>query len=322
MINRGLVWALVLFVSFLAFTACMKGKAGAPKAAGLAMPRAVSIKDSLSAEAKGQPVVLHLDTNRRLVASSVDGSWTRVIADGPFEWGMVEPALDLVWVKKERQLQVMDLRASKATPRAIAEIPLDVSVSISWNVGGRSGLTERPSFCEPVAHLTLEWGDVIAFEGYYDREAKTGARLIDKGWLKAQRGRRVNKLSRPWWQRPSHRVTLPKEIECEDADCGAAVPFGASGKLLVLTGFDLGEDCRHFACQILAPDGRLGPPPGATTDEEVLSLPAGSCGPFDFEDSGKHYLAGSKVCSIDGHCRGLGGPAIGWLTGGSLVGPP
>jgi hypothetical protein len=325
--------------------ACKKEKAKEPEPAAspaataapspTAVPAAASIKDALAADAKGQPVVIHLDAKGRLAASGADGASTRVLADGPFEWGMLEPALDLVWVATDGELVVVDLRAETAAARAIAKIPSGARIDVSWDLGGKKGVTDRPSFCEPVGLITLEWGKFIAFERIDEdddddegggegggEEAKAAATFIDRAWLEAQKIRAVNEQPPPAWMTPSRKVTLPKEIDCKDEACGTAVPFGASGSELVLTGFDLGGDCRHFACHVRTSDGKLSAPPGAATEDEAGSLAAGSCGPFDFEDGGKQYLAGDEVCAVGGGCRALGGAALGWLSGGNLVGPP
>ena len=271
-----------------------------------------------SIEALGGHVFLYMKGGS-LVAKDAESLAEKVVLTGQFRSGILEPALDLVWLLSEKEVYVVDLRENAPMARKIATKTswqhwegLD-QLSVEWKcAGGETGITGEAD-CYECESIELFLGDAQD-----QKPGDNGVKLFDETWLKAQRDRAVNKRGKPDWWRPPHRVKTPERCKhgtlCDDS-CGLAVPFGASGKELAVTWVAEGEDypC-HYSCSLRGPNRQW-----------IKMAEPDECPRYIFDLSGRWYFeeGGSQVCNVDDKCVRLDdGKVIGFLFGQVSLGRP
>jgi hypothetical protein len=157
-----------------------------------------------------------------------------------------------------------------------------------------------------------------------EKQATAPASLVGRAWLRAQAGR-APRPSRPERRDFSSAKPAPKAaragLTCTTSDqCGTAIPFDGLGRLLVVVEHSMG-DCHHYGCRLYEPaTQRFATPPAASSWGPRAGVPAGPCGLYRFDRSGRRFLVGDHVCAVGGACEDLGGEAIGWLVPGADVG--
>ena len=283
-----------------------------------------------SIEALGGHVFLYMKGGS-LVAKDAESLAEKVVLTGQFRSGILEPALDLVWLLSEKEVYVVDLRENAPMARKIATKTswmdrehLDALLVLWKTVDGKGVTWGSWVRCRVAEEIRLSLGDPPdPIPGY--KSDDENVRVFDEEWLKAQRERTVNKqaMDRPKWWRSPELFEAPKGCQrgtsCDDA-CGIGVPFGASGQALVVVKVwegkpKIGDICPcHYSCSLRRPGGQW-----AKMGE------SSQCGPYTFDLSGRWYFEqeGNQVCNVDNRCVGLDdGKAIGFLSGQvSLQGP-
>lgn len=207
-------------------------------------------------------------------------------------------------------------------------LPEGKQIQIGREVGGKHVHLATPEVCVQTSDLYLDWTReprlrFIAGDKDEEKGAMESAKLVGTSFLRDQLTRapgtgsvtRRDFVLAPKGPLPSSRLA------CGSTDlCGAAILFDGQGRLLVLTDHSEG-DCQHYGCRLYDPaTKKLASPPLGESWGELDKVPAGACGLYHFDRSGKRFLIESKACTVGGTCQELGGTAIGWLGGGTDVG--
>jgi len=86
-------------------------------------PAGKPIRASLIEAAGGKPVLLALDGKGQLVARTVDGGVSRVLLPGPYGDAAPDAERDLVWLRDDHKLDVLDLRGPALAPVTVVTFP-------------------------------------------------------------------------------------------------------------------------------------------------------------------------------------------------------
>jgi hypothetical protein len=272
------------------------------------------------AAAAGGEFLLLRDTGELTLSTS--GGSARVLARGVAD-ASYDPALELVWIQSVNELRVYDLRK-----------PASESVLIAHGLSGARRLQVEhaesrllPDDGCDLPFVELGWSRQPTLVGMV--EEVPDLRLEGTAWLSAE-------LARPRREVPRARLSAfdlraarvrvplpPERSRCEEpAACGAAVSLPGWGIELVLVQDQMGEDCWTRSCLLRDPEtDRYATPPLPEHWGPIEETEAGTCGPFQFDQSGQRFLLERSLCSAAG-CRKLGGRAIGWRDPGATVGTP
>lgn len=250
-----------------------------------------------------------------VVAKAVDSGKTRVLHAGPVQRATLDTELELLWIQTQTSLKVVDLRDAKTDAILVADgLPAGVPLDVHREIGrDRHTSLPEPSGCMTSTLLTVTWSEASRMEQITDNGTAPppGATLPGSEWLRAQlhrpRGSAKVVVEAISYLPPAAPLPLAADLHCQgDPFCGVSVPFGRTGRQLVVTKHEEG-DCHHFTCRIYDPATKKAEPPG-------------TCGPFRFDRSGERYLVEGRACMAQGACQDLGGEAIGWLSGGVTAG--
>jgi hypothetical protein len=308
--------------------------AAPPAPTAFAATKGASVRDELLAEAAGKPVALHLDDAGRLASTAADGAITHVLAPGPFVDAIHDDPRDLIWVRTDRGLAVVDLRARTAEPLLIVafvdakneHLHGEMDRAPDWSP--TSAFSASFSYCGEGDTISGGGGLGLSWEpgGWNggDGAAAQGVRLDGAEWLRAnvkREQRRASDKVYPFGE-SRKKVKIPASAgDCgehagdeEYGECGANVPFGRTGAYLVATHVDQSQ-CPAAQCRLWTPSQKKWSPVlGLDPDAEG----ARTCGPFFFDVSGAVVLhREGRLCTADGACRTIGRRALGWL-GGSI----
>lgn len=286
-----------------------------------------SFADTLRKAAAGQPVFFLLAAGV-VEARSVNDTVRRSVVAAPVQEALYDPALDLLWVRREGRLEAVDLRKANPTPVPIVADMGEEGEFVVRTKGKR--ILRIRGECVVRGSIEVKWFDhpSVNLLGFDEGEPPK-PRLVGANWLVQELDRgvrevKVQRTSLPALGAPPI-VKLPKKVArcATPAQCGTAVPFGGSGWQLVYAGEDDGEDCQHYRCLLRDPaTERFGKPPlPATWLPTANSTVIGSCGPYRFDLSGKWYGTETQLCATGGACRSLGDALmLGWLDGEQDVG--
>jgi hypothetical protein len=262
-------------------------------------------------------VVRQVKRGQLLLVSSENGA-TRVLASASA--GLLQPRLGLLWLRRGPQLQVLDLDRLDRAPVAIAEGLPEID---RFEITGQTDSIETEDGCDLPA-IELDWSAEPRLAS--ELAPAPSLRVIDTSWLGAQRQRSLRtQAERREFEDAERKTRLPaKLLSCEVKEtCGATLALGALGLELVLVQQHAGGDCVHVACLLRDPKSRLfATPPHATAWGSADKTRPGTCGPYMFDRSHKHYLVGDQLCAADSGCVQLAGLALGWLEPGETVGAP
>jgi hypothetical protein len=281
------------------------------------------LREALAEAVAGKPMLLALDAKGQLIARTPDGNSTSVLLPGPYGDALHDGALDLVWLRRDTGLDVLDLRLpAPAVAKALATAPDKALEKLGDHI------TEPPHWdmtkavvvnlgtpCSRATGLVLDWSK----GGIGTTTGGEGVKIVAKDWFAAQehRTRRdqppafTRKLTKP------HKV--PKGVgtcradakeELGKAECGHGLYFGATNYELVIVSAN-SEKCPAKQCRRY--DGatkKYTPVPGIAADD----LEGRTCGPFLFDGTGTSYLVDDQVCTGEA-CSPVGKQAIGWLDG-------
>lgn len=281
------------------------------------------LRQQLVEAAKGYPVLLAIDDQGRLVARMIDNSFSQVIAPGPYGDAAIDASLDLVWLRKDDRLEVLDLRtadppqlAISFPAKALEQLGQHLAQPPKWTMD--TGVTfQVGSGCSGGAGIKLDWA---AGGGSPDHP---GFRA-DHAWFAAHDKREQNPALDPYAK--SNQYKIPRDVgtcaadvkknEIAKSECGIAYPFGALGpELVVVTANPDAPSCQQEQrCQLYDPaTKKYAPVPGF--DEDDLDAP--TCGPFLFSPDERAYLMKNKVCDVK--CVAVGKLAIGWIKGNRVL---
>jgi hypothetical protein len=99
-------------------------KPAAPPAVPAPTPGGKPLREALAETAAGKPVLLALDAKGQVVARSVDGSSTSILLPGPYGDALNDAARDLVWLRRETGIDILDLRLpGPAVAKQLATAP-------------------------------------------------------------------------------------------------------------------------------------------------------------------------------------------------------
>jgi len=95
-----------------------------PDAPTAPTPSGKPLSDAISEAAAGKPVLFALDAKGELVARTTDGSYTSVLLPGPYGDALHDSALELIWLRRDAGLDVLDLRMpGPALAKTVATAP-------------------------------------------------------------------------------------------------------------------------------------------------------------------------------------------------------
>lgn len=290
--------------------------AAAPKPAAGGKP----LREALAGSAGGKPVLLALDAKGQLIARTVDGSQSSVLLPGPYGDAVHDGALDLVWLRRDAGIDVVDLRAPgpataktlvTAPPKALDKLGDHFSEPPHWNPAEVVIFLGTP--CHQATGVTLSWAKGGAGTQSYSENVKA----VAKEWFAAEEHRIRREQTPGFAQKIPRPHKVPKAIgtchvdikeELGRDDCGHGLVFGATGAEIVVVSANA-DKCPATQCRLYDPaTKKYAPVPGVAEDDPE----ARSCGPFVFDASGTSYLVGDKVCS-GRTCTSVGTQAIGWL---------
>jgi hypothetical protein len=300
----------------------------APPTQGAATRATASEPRSSALQWAGDEPTALVRTHGAVLAQGVRSGRSRVLWTGAASWVFLDTTLDLVWVQGAESLDVIDVRAATDEVVAIARgLPSALPISITRTTDGGSHATASPSGCDSGRTLALEWEApprlrLLDTRGWTKPE---GARLVGAAWLDAQIARppgavNVERREFPLDGSPVGPAFSGRGSRCPAAPCGRPIPFDGSGVQLVVTSFDQG-DCVHLGCHLYDPAAKkFATPPMARSWGDLDRTPAGPCGVYHFDRTGKRFLVETSLCAVGGACQDLGGDAVGWLSGGVDVG--
>lgn len=304
------------------------GTAAAPRATtASAAPAGKPIRASLIEAAGGKPVLLALDGKGQLVARTVDGGLSRVLLPGPYGDAAPDAERDLVWLRDDHELDVLDLRGAALAPvtavtfpdAAMQQLGAHITEPPRWTADGFVGIL-LGSPCGKGAGLRLDW----SHSGESTQDFARGFRAVARDWFNAHDHRARQPLGPDPYPARAARRKVPRRVGTCATDarqplgkdrCGTAVPFGATGVDLVVVGASA-ERCPASHCRLSVPRTRkFTPVPGLDANDDA----APSCGPFRFDPAGTSFLVEDQACGPDLTCRSVGVLAIGWLEGNRVV---
>lgn len=296
------------------------GTAGSPPATKPAAG-GKPLRETLAEAAGGKPVLLVLDAKGQLIARTTDGGTPSVLLPGPYGDALHDSALDLVWLRRDTGLDVLDLRApGPATAKTLATAPDKVLEKLGEHI------VEPPHWdmtqgvfillntgCSKGTGLTLDWSK----GGVGTTTGSEGVKVVAKDWFAAEEHRMRREQPPGFTQKLTKPHKVPKGIgtchtdakgEFGKDECGHGLVFGATGAELVVVGANP-DKCPTRQCQLYDPATRkYAPVPGIAADDPE----APSCGPFLFDTAGTSYLVDDKLCTGQS-CSSVGKLAIGWL---------
>jgi hypothetical protein len=298
------------------------GSAAAGSAGGAAGPATGKpLRAALLDEAGGKPLLLALDASGQLVARSADGTFNRVLAPGPYGDAAPDDERELVWLRGDIKLDVVDLRApgpaaaknlATSAPKAIEKLGEHITEPPTWTMATFVNIMlDTP--CMNGAGLRLDW----ARDGAGTTTGGESVRVVAKDWFAAQE-KRAKRTVPAGFSVPGKRHKVPRRVGTCHADakdelgksaCGTSMPFGATGLELVVVGASA-DRCPSKQCQLYdAKTKKFSPVPGV----DAADKEARTCGPVQFDSTGRSYLVEDKVCGPDLTCSSVGRLAIGWL---------
>lgn len=299
------------------------GSAGSASVATTPPPSVTSVRQALVAAAKGKPLLFALDDNGHLVARSLDGSVKQTLAPGPYGDALLDDERELIWLRGDTSLDVVDLRApapahakqlvSISPPKAMEKLGDTLTEPPHWTMADLVVIM-LDTECSRGAGLELKWAN----GGAGTLDGAEGIKVVAKDWFAAEEHRapRADLPKHP--TDPLGHVRVSDRSKCKgeygDDECGMSVAFGSPGRQLVVVAADA-DRCPAMRCAVMDPKTKkLAPVPGADTAED-----AETCGPYRFDPSGTSYLVDDMACSQDGSCTSVGLEAIGWLDGTHVV---
>ncbi|HEY0479952.1 MAG TPA: hypothetical protein VGD37_20675 [Kofleriaceae bacterium] len=295
---------------------------GAPPATA-APTSSKELRASLLEAAGGKPVLLALDGKGQLVARTADGGFTRVLLAGPYGDAAPDADRDLVWLRDDHKLDVLDLRGKALAPVTVVTFPDKAMEKLGQHI------TEPPTWtdtfvnvqlatpCGKQTGLRLEW----AHNGESTADWAKGFRAVAKDWFAAESKRAKHPLGADPYPSAVTKRKVPKTVGTCRADakeeygksrCGQAIAFGATGAELVVTGADA-DRCPATSCGLYDPKAKkFAAVPGLPADDDDK---APTCGPFLFDSAGTSFLVADQACGPGPACAAVGKLAIGWLDG-------
>jgi len=282
-------------------------------------PRGKPLRESLAADASGKAVLFALDTKGELIARSVDGAFTHVLAPGPYGDAVADAGRDLIWLRGPTTLDVLDLRGDEvaktvvtAPNGAIEKLGEHITKPPTWTMDTYVNIMLNTR-CSNGAGLRLDW----SHDGSGTTTGGESVHVVAKAWFAAEE-KRAKRVSPPNFSSlisKPHKV--PRDVgtchsdakqEYGKATCGRGVPFGSTGLELVIVGAT--DNCPVNHCQLFDPrTNKYGPVPGTGAEDAETT----TCGPFVFDAAGTSYLVQDKVCGPGLACTSVGNLAIGWL---------
>jgi hypothetical protein len=286
------------------------------------------LKEALAAAA-GKPLLLALDAKGQLIARTVEGGYSAVVLPGPYGDALHDVAADLVWLRHDTGVDVLDLRTPGAPGTAVAT-PLVTSPNKALEKLGEH--FDEPPHWDMTTSVVIMVGTAchggagIVFDWTKGGAATTtGAeqvKIVGKDWLAAQDHRSRHDLP-PGFAKIGKRLKVPKGIgtckvnakeEYGKDACGAGLEFGATGPQIVVVSANP-DKCPAKQCQLYdKATKKYALVPAFESDDTQ----APSCGPFLFDPTGKVYLIEDKVCT-GVICTSVGKQAIGWLDGARVL---
>lgn len=273
-------------------------------------------------EAAGKPLLLALDTMGQLVARSVDGTFNRVLAPGPYGDALSDDERELVWLRGDTRLDVLDLRApgpaaarnlATSAPKAIEKLGEHITEPPTWTMATFVNIMLETG-CMSGAGLRLDWSR----GGVGTTTGGETVHVVDKDWFAAQEKRARRAVPAGFSVAAPRRHKVPRNVgtchndakdELGKSACGSSMPLGTTGLELVVVGAD-SEHCPAKHCQLYDPGKKkYAPVPGIDPEDKE----ARTCGPLLFDPAGTSYLVDDKVCGPELTCSSVGRLAVGWL---------
>lgn len=308
---------------------------------------------ALRQDAGGSPVFF-VWSDAGVAARTADGRVDRVLVPGRLLDVQWDPALDVLWVVRagEGDVVAVDLQGDAAPITVVTGLPRSVvfrpTVTGASDDGALNShaevalvITERPRLAPAVVQgVDYEWwyagGKGAEILKAQARQARR-ARLAAKPWVTAL-AKRTRRPSGPGRIEPGvgPRVVLPEgRGACEDPEvCGQSAPFGRWS--LVAVSHECGDFC-YVGCLVHdAATGRFAKPTATGTWTTGDALSPEPCGDFWLDAGGSQLLAGTcdaegcdgQLCTLGGACAPLEGRPVGWLDPGAVFvidrprGPP
>jgi len=281
------------------------------------------LRDTLAAAAAGKPVLLALDAKGQLVARTVDGAYTAVVLPGPYGDALDDAALDLIWLRRDTGLDVLDLRLpGPAVAKTLVTAPDKVLEKLGdhfrepphWDMTS-SVFVNLDTPCSHGAGVVLDWSK----GGVGTTTGAEAVKVVAKDWFAAQEHRTRRDVPPAFTKKLAKPRKVPKNVgtchadakeELGKAECGRVLEFGATGSELVVVSANP-DKCPAKQCRLHdAATKKFTTIPGIAPDDTE----ARTCGPFLFDGTGTSYLVEDQLCTGQ-TCASVGKQAIGWLDG-------
>jgi hypothetical protein len=300
--------------------------ASAPAAPAAPAPSGKPLREALADAAARKPLVLALDAKGQLVARSVDGSSTSVVLSGPYGDALHDGALDLVWLRRDTGLDVLDLRLpgpavakqlATAPDKALEKLGEHFREPPHWDMT-TGVVVYLGDTCHQATGMTLDWT-----KGGVGTTGAEDVKIVAKDWFAAQEHRTRREVPPAFTRKLAKRHKVPKDLgtchadakeELGKTECGRGLYFGATNYELVVVSANP-EKCPAKQCRLHdEATKKYTAVPGIAADDAE----AASCGPFLFDGTGTMYLVDDQVCA-DQKCTSVGRQAIGWLDGSRVL---
>ncbi|HET7504023.1 MAG TPA: hypothetical protein VFK02_23545 [Kofleriaceae bacterium] len=354
MMKTALIASVAAFVGVMGLPGCKQGAAPAsagsgagsgstgaaastapaPAAAPQAKPAAPAtppsagkpLREALADTASGQPVLLALDARGQLIARTLDGATTTLLLPGPYDDAIHDAPLDLVWLRRDTGVDVLDLRlpgppAAKqlvsSPDKVIEKLGDHFSEPPHWDMTRGVFITVGTT-CSHGAGIVLDWSK----GGAATTTGAEGVKVIARDWFAAQEHRTRRDVP-PAFTRKLKPRKVPRDVgtcrtdvkeELGKDECGHGLAFGATSYDLVIVSAN-SEKCPAKQCRRYdSATKKYTPVPGVAADEPELA----TCGPFLFDGTGTSYLVDDQLCTGE-TCTSVGRQAIGWLDGARVL---
>jgi hypothetical protein len=292
-----------------------------------AAPGGKPLRDAITVAAGGKPVLLALDGKGQLIARTVDGGYSAVLLAGPYGDALHDAARDLVWLRRDTGLDVLDLRLpGPAVAKTLATAPDKVLEKFGehfrepphWDMTS-SLVVYLNTPCHRGAGLVFDWtkGGVGTTTG------SENVKIVAKDWFAAQEHRATRDVPPAFAKKLAKRHKVPKGVgtchrdikeELGHDQCGRGLYFGATSSELVIVSAN-SEKCPSEQCRLYdAATKKYAAVPGLAADDPGEP----TCGPFLFDPGGASYLVADQVCT-GASCTSVGKLAVGWLDGARVL---
>jgi hypothetical protein len=284
--------------------------------------------EGLRRRAGDEAVFLVRTSTGTILGRTPSGRIARELVTSDADLPLLDGKLELLWLREDRKLYVVDLREKKPSRILIGRgLPEPAAFWISGTVRDEPIDVSRPPACAMDLGIVLNWvkkPTLRIFREYKPDGEETKEdwklRLVGQDWLTSNLNREGGSHPRfldLWKDGEKSTADLPPAVANKgDApgDRSKMIAFGQKGWNLVIAGGHREGDCYRYNCLIFDPARKwFASPLDPLKWGKPESVAPARCGIFYFNASGSHYLGQGKVCGLVGGCVDIAGEGLGWL---------